>query len=435
MGAAGRDFHNFNTYFRNNSGFKVKAFTATQIPNIDFRTYPPELSGSLYPKGIPIYPEEQLTELIKKFDADVVVFSYSDIAYVDLMHRASIVNAAGANFALLGPKETMIKSKKPVIAVTAVRTGCGKSQTSRAICAMLRDQGVKATVVRHPMPYGDLNAQRCQRFETIDDLATHKCTIEEREEYEYHIQNGHIVYAGVDYGDILRAAEAESDVVLWDGGNNDIPFYVPDLHIVIADPHRPGHEETYYPGETNFRMASVIVINKIGTATAEGIARVEDSARRINPTATIIKADSVVKVTDPERIRGKTVLVIEDGPTLTHGEMQYGAGVVAARQAGAAKMVDPRPYAVGTIKDTFKKYPRIGHLLPAMGYSDKQVQDLKETINAVPCDLVIVGTPFDLGRLIPDCRHPLHKVSYELDDKSARELEPIVSQLVTKRLK
>ncbi len=430
MGAAGRDFHNFNVYFRNNEKYEVRAFTATQIPDIDSRFYPPELSGKYYPDGIPIYSEEKLEGLIKDLEIDDVVFAYSDVSHNYVMHKAALVNANGANFILLGAKDTMLKSKKPLIAVTAVRTGCGKSQTSRAVCSMLKRKGFKVTVIRHPMPYGDLVSQRCQRFETISDLEKHKCTIEEREEYEYHIQRGHILYAGVDYEEILRAAEAESDIILWDGGNNDLPFYKPDLHIVLADPHRPGHEESYYPGETNFRMAEVIIIPKIGTAKAENIAKVEAAAKRLNPKATIIKADSVVKVSEPEKIKGKKVLVIEDGPTLTHGEMKYGAGVIAAKEAQAAELVDPKPYAVGTILNTFKKYPHIENLLPAMGYGQRQLKDLEKTINAVPCDLVVVGTPIDLGALLQNCVHPLHRVTYELDDNSANELNNILENFI-----
>jgi len=426
MGAAGRDFHNFNTCFRDNPQYKVVAFTANQIPDIAGRKYPPQLAGKLYPSGIPIHEEAELPELIRKHGADEVVFSYSDVQHVHVMHQASLSNACGANFILLGARQTMIKSSKPVIAVCAVRTGCGKSQTSRRVLEILGKHGKKAVAIRHPMPYGqDLNTQRCNRFASYEDLDKGQCTIEEREEYESHIDRGNVVYAGVDYGDILKAAEKESDVILWDGGNNDIPFYKPDLHVVIADPHRPGHEVLYHPGETNLRMADVVVINKVNTASHEGIEEVRKNCERINPKAKVILADSVVGVQGGEAIKGKRVLVIEDGPTLTHGEMTYGAAHVAARQYGAAEIVDPRPYAVGSIKDTFAKYTHVKDVLPAMGYGDTQVKELQKTIEKVPCDLVLVGTPFDLARIVK-INKPMLKVTYELDDKATKSLEKII---------
>ena len=432
MGAAGRDFHNFNVYFRDNPAYQVKAFTAFQIPNIDNRMYPRELAGRLYPNGIPIYPEANLQELIHKDQVEDVVFAYSDVAYETVMRKSAIANAAGANFILMGPASTMIRANKPVISVCAVRTGCGKSQTTRAVAGLIRKRGKKIAIIRHPMPYGDLNAQRCQRFVTMDDLDKHKCTIEEREEYEAHIQQGYTVFAGVDYADILRSAENEADIIIWDGGNNDLPFYKPDLHFVLVDPHRPGHELRYYPGEANFRMAQVSIISKSNTASAEGILRVRDSIQKCNPTSRVIEAGSVINVPNPESIKGKRVLVIEDGPTLTHGEMTYGAAAVAARQYGAAELVDPRPYAVGSIKKTFESYSHLKDILPAMGYGDKQMRELKETINAVPCDLVLVGTPLDLGRLLNDTRHPMLRVTYDLDDKSAAEIDEILGSFLAK---
>jgi len=425
MGAAGRDFHNFNVCYRKNPEVEVVAFTAFQIPGIAGRTYPPELAGGLYPDGIPIFDETELPRLIDDLNADQVVFSYSDVAHVEVMHRAALVNACGADFVLLGAAPTQIKSTKPVLSVGAVRTGCGKSQTSRRITQILRKKGKRVVAVRHPMPYGDLAAQRCQRFATLEDLAEHECTIEEREEYEGHINLGNIVYAGVDYEEILRSAEKEADVILWDGGNNDISFYETGLHIVLVDPHRPRHEVLYHPGETNLRLADVVLVAKIGTAAPENIDIVEKSARELNPNAKIIRADSVVSVTDPDQVAGKRVLVVEDGPTLTHGEMTYGAGHVAARKFGAAEIVEPRPYAVGSIRETFAKYSHVTDVLPAMGYGETQTRELQETINAVPCDLVIVGTPFDLGRLIK-VNKPMSRVTYELDDESSRELEALI---------
>jgi predicted GTPase len=427
MGAAGRDFHNFNTYFRDNPEYQVVAFTATQIPNIEGRKYPAELAGSLYPEGIPIYPESELTELVRRHNIDQVIFAYSDVAHEYVMHKASQVLAAGADFRLMGIGTTQIKSEKPVVAVCAVRTGAGKSQTTRRVCDILQEMGKKVVAIRHPMPYGDLAAQAVQRFAGYDDLDYHKCTIEEREEYEPHIDRGIVVYAGVDYEAILRQAEKEADVVVWDGGNNDLPFYVPDLFIVIADPHRPGHEMTYHPGEANLRAADVIVINKIDTVDPAGIAQVRESVFAVNPEAVMIEAASPIFVENPKAIRGKRVLVVEDGPTLTHGEMTYGAGVVAAKRFGAAELIDPRPYAIGSITATFEKYPGIGTLLPAMGYGDEQVRDLEETINRTECDLVLAATPIDLRRLI-DVRHPMDRVRYELQVVGQPTLEDILAE-------
>ena len=426
MGAAGRDFHNFNVYFRNNPHYKVEAFTAYQIPGIAGRTYPPELAGEGYPNGIPIFDESELPALIRKLAIDEVVFSYSDISHLEVMHKASLIIALGADFRLLGSDSTMVEARKPVISVCAVRTGCGKSQTSRCITDLLRKKGKSVVVVRHPMPYGkDLNAQRCQRFETLDDLEKYQCTIEEREEYESHILRGHILYAGVDYEEILRKAEQEADIILWDGGNNDIPFYRTDLHIVLVDAHRPGHEVRYHPGEANLRMAQIVIINKVGNARPEWIEEVTANVKAVNPDAMLIRADSVVSVSDEEVIRGKEVLVVEDGPTLTHGEMSYGAAHVAAQRFGAAKIVDPRPYAVGSIRQTYAKWKHLKDVLPAMGYGKQQVQDLKATIEAAPCDLVLVGTPLDLGRLIQTNR-PIMRVSYSLDAAAAEVLDQIL---------
>jgi len=416
MGAAGRDFHNFNAYFRGNEAYEVVAFTATQIPNIEGRIYPPELAGPGYPDGIPIYPETQLTELIKDLDIDQVVFGYSDVSYDYVMHRASMVLAAGADFRLMGGKETMLKAQKPVVSICAVRTGSGKSQTTRRVSDILREMDKKVVVIRHPMPYGDLTEQICQRFASYEDLDRYKCTIEEREEYEPHIDRGMVVYAGVDYEKILRQAEQEAEVILWDGGNNDLPFYKPDLHIVVTDPHRAGHELAYHPGEANLRLADAVVINKIDTADLEGVATVRENVRATNPDAVIIEAASPIFVEDPAAIRGKRVLVVEDGPTLTHGGMAYGAGIVAVRRFGAAEIVDPRPYAVGSILETFEKYPQTGPLLPAMGYDEQQIEELEETINATPCDLVIVATPIDLRRVLKHIAHPIDRVRYELQE-------------------
>ncbi len=425
MGAAGRDFHNFNVFFRDNEEYEVVAFTATQIPDIEGRVYPPELSEKLYPQGIPIEPEEKLEELIKKHNVDFVVFSYSDVSHEYVMHRASIALSAGANFMFLSPKDTMIESSKPVVSVCAVRTGCGKSQTSRKVVSILREKGRKVAVIRHPMPYGDLVAQKVQRFATLEDLDKYNCTIEEREEYEPHIMNGAVVFAGVDYESILREAEKEADVILWDGGNNDFPFYKSDLEIVVVDPHRPGHELKYHPGEVNFRRAKVIVINKIDTAPVENINVLRNHIREINPNAIVIEAASPIFVENPDVIRGKRVLVVEDGPTLTHGEMKYGAGVMAAYKYGAKELIDPKPYAVGSIVDTFKKYTHIENLLPAMGYGEKQIKELEETINNSPAEVLIVATPIDLGRLI-NIKIPSVRVKYELQEIGTPTLEDVL---------
>jgi len=413
LGAAGRDFHNFNTCFRDNNDYEVIAFTATQIPNIDGRQYPPELAGPLYPNGIPILPEADLENIITEQDIDEVLFAYSDVSHEYVMHLAARVVAAGANYRLLGVRDTMIESSKPVVAITAARTGAGKSQTTRHVTDILRKLDKKVVVVRHPMPYGDLAAQAVQRFATHADLDVHECTIEEREEYEPHLDRGLVVYAGVDYEAILRQAEQEADIVLWDGGNNDLSFYKPDLQITMVDPHRPGHETRYWPGEANVRLADVVVINKVDTADLEGIATVRDNIHQLAPDAQIVEAASPIFVDDPASIRGKRVLIVEDGPTLTHGEMSYGAGVVAARRFGAAEIIDPRPWAVDTIADTYVKYATTGPVLPAMGYGDAQIRDLEATINQVPCDMVIIGTPIDLSKLT-DIQHPHQRVRYEL---------------------
>ena len=427
MGAAGRDFHNFNVYFRDNPDYQVVAFTATQIPNIEGRLYPPVLAGSLYPQGIPIYPEADLPHLIEAHQINQVIFAYSDVSHETVMHRASAVLAAGADFRLLGPHATMVKSIKPVVAICAVRTGSGKSQTTRAVAGALQAMGKRVVAVRHPMPYGDLAKQAVQRFATYEDLVTHETTIEEREEYEPHIAHGTIVYAGVDYEKILRQAEAEADIVLWDGGNNDFSFYQTDLLIVVADPHRPGHELSYHPGETNLRMANVVVINKIDTANADAVNQVRANIRMVNPGAVIVEAASPISVEDGAVVRGKRVLVVEDGPTLTHGGMAYGAGVVAAQKLGASEIVDPRPYAVGSIKATFEKYPTTGAVLPAMGYGDKQVAELEATINAAPVDLVLIATPIDLRRIV-NIQHPTARVEYELQEIGHPTLAEILAK-------
>ncbi len=415
MGAAGRDFHNFNTVFRDNDGYEVVAFTATQIPNIEGRVYPAELAGKLYPQGIPIYAEGELARLIRDLKVDEVVFSYSDVPHVYVMNQASKVLAAGANFRLLGPKATQVKSAKPVVSIGAVRTGSGKSQTTRRVADVLRGLGYKVAAVRHPMPYGNLIAQTAQRFADYDDLDEYQCTIEEREEYEPHLDRGVVVFAGVDYEKILRMAEQEVDIVLWDGGNNDLSFYKSDFHIVVADPHRPGHESTYHPGEANVRMADVIVINKVDTANGDSVIAVRNALRELNPNAVVVEAASPLAVDDPAAIRGKKVLVIEDGPTLTHGEMAYGAAWVAARRFGAAEILDPRPYAVGSISATYKKYPTTGNVLPAMGYSDAQIRELEQTIQDTPADLVLIGTPIDLRRVLKLSK-PAQRVRYELQE-------------------
>jgi len=430
MGAAGRDFHNFNTYYKNNEMYEVIAFTATQIPDIVDRKYPSELSGPLYPNGVPIYDESELTELIKKHDIDEVVFSYSDVSHEYVMHKASLVNAYGAAFVLLGTKGTMIKSNKPIISVCAVRTGSGKSQTSRKIVQILQKAGKKIVAIRHPMPYGDLAKQAVQRFADYSDLDLYDTTIEEREEYEPYIDRGLVIYSGVDYEAILREAEKEADVILWDGGNNDFSFYKPDLQIVVADPHRVGHELSYHPGETNLILADVVVVNKITTTDYKNVLQLEENIRMVNPTATIIEASSPIFVDKPELVKGKRVLVIEDGPTLTHGEMKYGAGVVAARRYGAKELVDPRPYLVGSMKETFEHYPDIGTLLPAMGYFDQQLKDLEDTINNTDCDVVVSATPIDITRLIKVDQQtkPIVRVKYELEEIGYPKLEDVLKE-------
>jgi predicted GTPase len=427
MGAAGRDFHNFNVFYRDNEDYNVVAFTATQIPNIDGRNYPAELAGKLYPDGIKIYEETELERLIKEFKVDEVVFSYSDVPFNYVMTKASIVNACGVSFRLLGGEETQIKSTKPVVSVLAVRTGCGKSQTSRKVVELLRAAGKKVVAIRHPMPYGDLVKQKVQRFATLEDLKTHECTIEEIEEYEPHVSRGGVIYAGVDYEAILREAEKEADVILWDGGNNDMSFYKADVTLTVVDPHRPGHELSYYPGNTALRMADAVVVNKIDSADADAILEVINNSKLVNPDATIIEAASPLTVDNPEVIRGKRVLVVEDGPTLTHGEMKYGAGTVAAQKLGAAEIVDPRPYTVASITETYEKYPEIGVLLPAMGYGDQQMKDLEETINKVECDSVIIGTPIDLGRIL-NINKPSTRVMYDLQEIGGNTVETVLKE-------
>ncbi len=431
MGAAGRDFHNFNTVFRNNKKYEVLAFTATQIPNIDGRKYPAKLAGELYPKGIPIYPESDLPRLITELKIDEVVFSYSDVSFQYIMDKASLVMTQGADFKLLGTQHTMLRSKVPVIAVVAVRTGSGKSQTSRKVCSYLRSMGKRVVAIRHPMPYGDLVKQKVQRYATLEDLKKHKCTVEEMEEYEPHIVEGTIIYAGVDYEEILHQAEKEADVIVWDGGNNDTSFYKPDLTITVVDPHRPGHEMTYYPGQTNVRLADVIVVNKVDSAHAENIDRVIQNVRSINSHALIIHGASPITVDDAEIIRGKMVLVVEDGPTLTHGEMSFGAGVLAAKQFGAKGIVDPRPYAVKSIAETYAKYPSTGALLPAMGYGEEQMKDLETTINHVPCDAVVIGTPIDLRRII-NIKKPSVRVQYSLEEVTKPDLQDVLDKFLIK---
>jgi predicted GTPase len=429
MGAAGRDFHNFNVAYRDDPEVEVVAFTATQIPGIEGRRYPPELAGARYPDGIKIHPEEDLDGLIAELGVDEVVFSYSDVAHEYVMHRGSQVLAAGASFTLLGPAATMLQADKPVVAICAVRTGAGKSQTTRAVIRALKGQGRNPVAVRHPMPYGNLVAQRVQRFATYEDLEEADATVEEREEYEAHLANDTVVYAGVDYEEILKAAQAEADVVVWDGGNNDLPFFRPDVHLVVADPHRPGHETTYHPGEANLRMAHVIVINKVNTAEPENVESVERTARELNPEAVVIRANSPVTVDDPQAVAGRKVLVIEDGPTLSHGEMTYGAGVVAAREHGASKIVDPRPYAVGSLAGVYEKYP-VGPVLPAMGYSDEQIHELERTIDAAPVDVVVIATPVDLAR-VARIEKPVVRVRYELEEV---EGYPTIDQVLRERL-
>jgi predicted GTPase len=428
MGAAGRDFHNFNVAYRDNPDVEVVAFTATQIPFIDNRRYPPELAGPRYPQGISIHPEDELAGLIRELSVDEVVFAYSDVSHEHVMHSASSVLAAGASFTFLGPKATMLEATVPVVAICAVRTGAGKSQTTRAVVRALKSQGRKAVVVRHPMPYGDIVAQRVQRFASYEDLDEARVTVEEREEYEPHLAGGTLVYAGVDYEEILKAAQAEADVVVWDGGNNDLPFFLPSVHIVVADPHRPGHETSYHPGEANLRMAHVIVINKVDTAILENVESVEATARRLNPEAVIVRANSPVTVDDPDAIEGKRVLVIEDGPTLTHGEMTYGAGIVAARQHGA-EVVDPREWAAGTLRDVYQRH-RVGPVLPAMGYSPQQIAEMEQTIDAVPCDVVIIATPVDLTRVARFSK-PSVRVRYELEEAVG---QPTLASILEDRL-
>ncbi len=432
IGAAGRDFHNFNTYFRDNEMYNVVAFTAAQIPDIDGRKYPYELAGKLYPEGIPIYPQEELVDLIKHYDVDECVFAYSDLPYDKVMGISAIVNSAGANFKLLGTKSTMIKSNKPVISVCATRTGTGKSQTSRVVVEEMLKKGIKVIAIRHPMPYGDLVKQRVQRFATVEDLKKHDCTIEEMEEYEPHVDRGNIIYAGVDYADILEAAENDPDgcdVILWDGGNNDFSFYEPDLAITVLDPHRPGHELSYYPGEVCLRTADVSIINKIDSAPQKAIDIVENNIKIASPDSLIIKAESEILVDKPELIKGKKVLVVEDGPTLTHGEMQIGAGTVAAERLGATELVDPRPYAVGSLKTTFETYPHIENVLPAMGYGKEQLKDLEATINQTDCDVVIIGTPMDLTRII-NINKPTTRVQYELNEVTEPNLEKVLNDFI-----
>jgi predicted GTPase len=426
MGAAGRDFHNFNLYYRNNNNYNVVAFTATQIPNIEGRLYPPELAGKLYPDGIKIYDESELVSLITRLKVDEVVFSYSDVPFNYVMTKGSIVNAAGASFTMLGTNGTMVKSIKPVIAVIAVRTGAGKSQTSRKVVQVLRDYGKKVVSVRHPMPYGDLVKQKVQRFGSLADLKTHNCTIEEIEEYEPHISMGSVIYSGVDYEAILREAEKEADVIIWDGGNNDIPFYKSDVIFTVVDPHRPGHELTYYPGNTSLRLADVVIINKVTSAKPENIQKVRENISSINSHAEIIEAASPISIDHPEFIKGKRVLVVEDGPTLTHGEMEYGAGMIAAWDFGAKEIIDPRPFTVNSIAKTFQKYPKIGKLLPAMGYGDEQMKDLQDTINRTDCDSVIIGTPIDLGRILK-INKPSTRVRYELQEIGELTIEKVLA--------
>jgi predicted GTPase len=430
MGAAGRDFHDFNVYWRDDPGYEVVCFTATQIPDIEGRTYPPKLSGPRYPNGIPIRAEEQLPDLIKEHDIDLCVLAYSDLPHETVMHKASLVMACGADFQLLGHRATMLESRKPVIAVCAVRTGCGKSQTSRAVARILKSLGQRVAAVRHPMPYGDLTKQICQRFATLEDLDLHDCTIEEREEYEPHIMAGNVVFAGIDYAKILSEAEKVADVILWDGGNNDMPFYKPSLYITVTDPHRPGHELRYYPGETNLRMADVIIVNKMSTARRADIDTVLRNIQAVNPEATVIECDSPLTLADPALIKGRRVLCVEDGPTVTHGEMPYGAAYVAAKEHGVGQIVDPRPFAVGSIKETFEQYPHCQEVLPAMGYGDEQIEELEETINQADCDVVVIGTPIDLGRVLKINKQYV-RVTYELEERHPGQLEAAIREVVT----
>jgi len=432
MGAAGRDFHNFNVFFRDNREYEVVCFTAEQIPNISERRYPKELSGKLYPRGIPIREERELSGLMKKHEIDVVVLAYSDLSYDDVMHKASLVNSLGADFILMGGKATMLKPRRPVISVCAVRTGCGKSQTTRKISLILKEMGYRIVVVRHPMPYGDLRKQICQRFADYGDLYRHECTIEEREEYEQHIKNGFVVFAGVDYGKILKEAEKEADIIIWDGGNNDLPFFKPDLHIVVADPHRPGHGIRYYPGETNLRTADIVVINKENTAKRWDIKKVTGIVKKTNPSAKVIHASSEVTTDKPGSIRNKKVLVVEDGPTLTHGEMSYGAGWVAAKKFGAKSIVRPERYAAGSIRKVYERYGQIEEVLPALGYGRKQVKELEKTINRTPCDLVIIATPMDLAELIK-INKPSVYITYHLREKGKPDLTEVLKEFLSEK--
>lgn len=432
MGAAGRDFHNFNVYFRDNKEYEVVAFTATQIPDISGRNYPSKLAGELYPNGIPIYHENELQNLISKFNVDEVIFAYSDLPYSYVMKKSAIVNSAGADFILMGPKKTMISSKKPVIAVCAVRTGCGKSQISRKIFEILRNKGIRVASIRHPMPYDkDLTTQICQRFASYDDLDKYNCTIEEREEYEPYIDMNGVIFSGVDYEKILKEAEKEADVIIWDGGNNDFSFYKPDLLITLTDPHRPGHEISYYPGEINTRTADIIIINKVNTANKENIEIVRNNVKKINPNSKIIDGISSVIVEEPELIKDKKVLVIEDGPTVTHGSMEYGAGTVAAKENNPKELIDPRIYAIGSIKETFNKYPHLKNVLPAMGYGKNQIEELEKTINNSKCDIVVSGTPIDLNRIIKSNKKIL-RVKYGVDESTSIELEKIIEKFINK---
>jgi len=430
MGAAGRDFHNFNVYFRDNPDYEVVAFTATQIPDIEGRIYPPQLTGKLYPEGLPIYPEDDLQELILKFQIEEVVFSYSDISHIELMHKASLVLSAGADFTLLGPQHTMLTPRIPLVSIGAVRTGVGKSQTTRRVCEIFKKKGFKLAVIRHPMPYGDIKEQICQKFSKMEDLDRHNCTIEEREEYAPHIEAGNVVYAGVDYGIILEEAQKDVDILIWDGGNNDFPFYRTDLHIVLVDPHRPGHEVLYHPGEANLRMADIVIINKVDTAERANLELVKENIKRVNPTTAIIEAASPITIEGGgEALVGKSVLVVEDGPTLTHGEMKYGAGYIAATQKLKAKVINPSPYAKGSIKEVYKKYPHLEYILPAMGYSKAQIKELEETINHTPCDGVIIGTPVDLRRFIK-LNKPAVAVRYELEEIGSPSLEELIDKIL-----
>ena len=432
MGAAGRDFHNFNVHFRNNPDYEVVAFTAAQIPGIACRLYPPELAGEVYPEGIPVYPEGDLPQFIRSHDVAEVVFAYSDVSHEYVMRKASLVLAEGADFRLMGLKTTMLKAHVPVISVCAVRTGAGKSQTARLVAKILKDKGLRVVVVRHPMPYGDLKRQVCQRFASYDDLDKHHVTIEEREEYEPHLANGIVVYAGVDYAKILAEAEKEADILVWDGGNNDIPFFKPDFHVVLADPHRAGHELTYYPSEVNLRLANVVIVNKVDTADPAKVESVKANVKSVNPRAVILDAASPITVDNPELIKGKRVLAIEDGPTLTHGGMAFGAATIAARQFGAKEIVDPKPYAVGSIKKTFADYPHLGAVLPAVGYGEKQIAELKDTIDATPCDVVLIGTPVDLRKVI-NLTKPAVRVKYELEVLGPVCLEELLDDFLKRK--